>query len=75
MIVTENAVDFRKLLGREDIHPGLIILPSVSRDRSIALMLAAIAYLITLGSPDDVMINRILEVSAEGEFTLAPRNL
>ena len=26
MLVTNNAVDFRPLVGREDIHPGLICL-------------------------------------------------
>lgn len=34
VIVTQNAVDFRKLVGREEIHPGLIVLPAVGRDAS-----------------------------------------
>ncbi|WP_158554913.1 DUF5615 family PIN-like protein [Methylovirgula sp. 4M-Z18] len=32
IIVTENADDFRKLAGAVDLHPGLIILPSVARE-------------------------------------------
>ena len=72
-IVTENAVDFRKLLGREELHPGLIIMPSVGRGRSVQLMTDAIAYLATFGQPGDVMVNRILEISADGKFELFPR--
>ena len=33
-IVTQNARDFRKLIGKEAIHPGLIILPALGRERS-----------------------------------------
>jgi hypothetical protein len=29
--VTENADDFRKLAAAVDLHPGLIILPSIAR--------------------------------------------
>ncbi len=32
VLVTQNAKDFRGLIGQEDIHPGLIILPAVGRD-------------------------------------------
>jgi hypothetical protein len=73
VIVTENAIDFRKLLGREELHPGLIIIPAVNRARSIALLLQAIDYLMTLGTPDDVMINGILEIGVDGSFVLSPR--
>jgi predicted nuclease of predicted toxin-antitoxin system len=30
-IIAENADDFRKLAGGVDVHPGLIILPSIAR--------------------------------------------
>jgi predicted nuclease of predicted toxin-antitoxin system len=30
--VTENARDFRHLIGKTELHPGLIILPSVDRE-------------------------------------------
>jgi predicted nuclease of predicted toxin-antitoxin system len=29
IIVTENARDFRRLIGRSELHPGLIILPAL----------------------------------------------
>lgn len=72
MIVTENAVDFRKLVAREEIHPGLILLPSVGRDLSLRLLTDAIAYLSSLGEPSDMMVNHVLEVSEAGAFTLSP---
>jgi predicted nuclease of predicted toxin-antitoxin system len=31
IIVTQNARDFRRLIGRVEIHPGLIILPAIDR--------------------------------------------
>ncbi len=72
MIVTENAADFRKLVAREHIHPGLIILPNVTRDASLALLLAAIAHLETLGSPQDVIVNHVTEIDADGAIRLYP---
>jgi predicted nuclease of predicted toxin-antitoxin system len=71
-IVTENAVDFRKLVAREELHPGLIVLPSVGRDLSFRLLLDAIAHLSSLGEASDVMVNHVLEVSETGLFTLSP---
>lgn len=72
VIVTENAVDFRKLVAREELHPGLILLPSVSRDLSLQLLIEAIVYMASLGEPSDVIVNHVLEVSATGTFTLSP---
>ncbi|AYO75945.1 DUF5615 family PIN-like protein [Sphingobium yanoikuyae] len=72
VIVTENAIDFCKLVAREEIHPGLILLPSVSRERSLALLLSAISHLETLGEPGDVIVNHVLEVGDTGEFGLFP---
>lgn len=72
VIVTENAVDFRKLVAREELHPGLIVLPSVARAMSCRLLTGAIAYLATLGEPSDVIVNHVLEVSEAGALTLLP---
>ncbi|MDQ4422122.1 DUF5615 family PIN-like protein [Sphingobium sp. DEHP117] len=72
VIVTENAVDFRKLVARQEIHPGLIVLPSVARERSLALLLAAIAHLKTLGTPGDVIVNHVLEVGVAGQLAMFP---
>jgi predicted nuclease of predicted toxin-antitoxin system len=69
-IVTENANDFRKLIGKVDLHPGLIALPSVGRERSWELMLAAIAFLEDQGQPADLMVNHVLEVDEAAQCIL-----
>ena len=69
-IVTENAIDFRKLVGKEELHPGLMILPSVSRNSSLALLETAIAFLEARGQPAQLMVNHVLEVSETGDCTL-----
>ncbi len=71
VIVTENAIDFRKLAARVKRHPGLIVLPSVARDASLDLLVAALRHLAMLGDPSEVMIDHVLEVSKEGGFTLS----
>ncbi|MCY4394547.1 MAG: DUF5615 family PIN-like protein [Rhodospirillaceae bacterium] len=70
--VTENARDFRTLVAAQNLHPGLIVLPSVGRARSEALLRAAIDFLSKRGDPMDVMVNRVLEVTADTELTLYP---
>lgn len=67
-IVTQNARDFRKLLGATDLHPGLIVLPAVGRERSWSLLEAAILAIAAQGELDGVLINRVLEVTASGEM-------
>jgi predicted nuclease of predicted toxin-antitoxin system len=70
VIVTENARDFRALVAREEIHPGIIIIPCTSRARSKTILLAAILYLAGRGNPDDVMVNHVLEVEETGHDEL-----
>lgn len=70
VIVTENARDFQALIANAEIHPGLIILPCFSRARSRELLDVAIAYLRLQGDPEDVMVNRVLEVAENGECVL-----
>jgi predicted nuclease of predicted toxin-antitoxin system len=38
IMVTQNARDFRRLIGRTELHPGLIILPSVGREGTWTLL-------------------------------------
>ena len=71
VLVTANARDFRALAATRDVHPGLVILPSVGRERSEALLRGAIAFLSQHGDPMDVIVNHVLEVSAEAEMTLS----
>jgi hypothetical protein len=72
VIVTENAVDFRKLVARQDIHPGLIILPSVGRAQSLRLLTEALIWLAAHGKDSDGIVNHVLEVTLSGGFTLFP---
>jgi predicted nuclease of predicted toxin-antitoxin system len=72
VIVTENAVDFRKLVARQDIHPGLIILPSVGRAKSLRLLTDALIWLATHGKDSDVIVNHVLEVTEAGDFAMFP---
>lgn len=67
VIVTANARDFRALVAKEAIHPGMILIPSTSRERSKRLILSAIDYLVEQGDPEDLMVNHVLEVDASAE--------
>jgi predicted nuclease of predicted toxin-antitoxin system len=66
ILITENARDFRGLIGRIDIHPGLVILPSISRAGTLRLMDAVLRFLGQQPDPRDYMLNRVLDVSADG---------
>ena len=72
VIVTQNARDFRRLIAGQEIHPGLIILPCVGRERSKALLDDAIAHLETLGDPMDEIVNHVLEIDEEGNLNMFP---
>lgn len=74
VIVTENAKDFRELLSREELHPGLIILPCLPKNTREAFLLLAIEYPRNLdrGKPMDLMVNHILNVTKEGVPSLRP---
>ena len=71
VLVTANARDFRALVSTQEVHPGLIILPSVGRERSEALLRDAIAFLSGYGNPMDVIVNHVLEVSSEAKMGLS----
>ena len=73
VIVTENAVDFRTLVGAVEIHPGLIVLPCVGRDKSFALLQAAFDFLEAMDDEAmEVMINHVIEVDVEGAIRIFP---
>ncbi len=68
-IVTENARDFRKLVGATEIHPGLIVLPAVGREQSWDLLQAAISAIEAPGDPGRTLINQVVEVTLSGEVS------
>jgi predicted nuclease of predicted toxin-antitoxin system len=73
IIVTENAGDFHKLAARVELHPGLIILPSVARSEAQRLMDLVVAHLLDAGGdrPQDLLVNAVLTISARGEILIA----
>ena len=70
VLVTQDARDFRNLIGREEIHPGLIILPNLDLPRTETLLRQAIDYLKGRGDPMDLMVNRILEMAEDGSLRI-----
>lgn len=61
--VTNNRVDFLRLLGKRELHPGLIVpVPNVAPAIQRALFDAAIQY---LAGRD--LVNSVLEVSLDGK--------
>jgi hypothetical protein len=71
-IVTENVGDFKLLLGREEIHPGLIALPHGGKDEVWALLETAIAFLgCKGGDPMDHLVNACFEF-INGQAVLVP---
>jgi hypothetical protein len=43
--VTNNADDFRELVGDVEIHPGLIVIPSLDRPGQLRLFDAALSFI------------------------------
>ena len=71
-IVTENIGDFKGLLGREEVHPGLIALPHGGKEEVWAFLEAAIAFLVAQGGePMDHLVNACLEFVG-GQAVLTP---
>ena len=69
-LVTNNWIDFRPMLERQEVHPGIVvILPNVRRDRQMELFAAALGALQEHDPPLD-MINTVLEVDECGTVTM-----
>jgi predicted nuclease of predicted toxin-antitoxin system len=74
IIVTENADDFRKLAAGVELHPGLIILPSIARTEAQRLMDRAIEHLVSLNAdrPHDAAVNSVLTITEAGLVRIDP---
>jgi predicted nuclease of predicted toxin-antitoxin system len=72
VIVTQNARDFRKLVGKTPLHPGLIIVPQMNREETWVLLQKAVAFLAARGNPADVIVNHVLELEESAAATLTP---
>jgi len=64
--VTNNWKDFRPMISRAELHPGVVaILPNVRKERQMVLFAAALAVITSANPPLD-MVNTVLEVDADG---------
>ena len=74
IVVTENADDFRKLAAGVDVHPGLIILPSIARLEAQMLMDLVVDYLLRVNAerPQDVLVNSVLTITAARSIRIEP---
>jgi hypothetical protein len=74
IVVTGNADDFRKLAAAVDLHPGLIIQPSIARLKAQTLMDLAIDYLLRANAdrPQDILVNSVLTISAARSIRAEP---
>lgn len=70
IIVTQNARDFRRLIGKAEMHQGLIISPPIAREPTWQLLLRAISHVEDLGNPVDVIVNHVLEIDESGAISL-----
>lgn len=71
VLVTANEGDFRLLSQRSGLHPGLVTVPSVSRQRQLILLDAALDFIERRASeagvrPAAFMVNRVVEVEQDG---------
>ena len=76
VLVTQNAEDFRKLVGAVEMHPGLIVVSANAKDTSWAELEAVLEHLRIKANPDarTWMFNRVVEVtgSVVTDFELPP---
>lgn len=72
VIVTVNAGDFRQLVARVDIHPGLITLPCVSGAEAARLLQLCIDFLDARGDAMSEMVNHVPGCDETGNMTLRP---
>lgn len=74
-LITINGKDFRKLCGApEQLHPGLIVIPSFGKARQIAcieVVLERIAEEAPPENPQDWIVNKVVEFSPDGQITYA----
>lgn len=71
IIVTGNARDFRWLCGDIELHPGLIVIPSLLKQEQLDLFPGVIDYIEQQAtaaetSPAEFMVNRVIEMTEDG---------
>lgn len=75
VFVTDNASDFRRMYARDDVHPGLIVLPGAGGRRAQWQSATAVIRWIVAAAADageapaDFMVNRLVEIDDAGVCT------
>jgi predicted nuclease of predicted toxin-antitoxin system len=67
VLVTHDAADFRRLVGRTHIHPGLVILEAADRattERMVRAFLDFVEEKREQEDPATYMVNRVVEVTS-----------
>ena len=73
ILITINGKDFRRLCGNPDqLHPGFVIIPSVAKANQIRFIKAALAQIDQEAPPEtpqDWMVNRVVEMDFQGRIS------
>lgn len=69
ILVTANVKDFQRLARAQELHPGIVLFlyGALSRNEQLALMRKAMAEIAEELSEERGMVNRVLEIEANGE--------
>jgi len=70
IIVTENGIDFRKLVGQQELHPGLIVLPNLPLHHARRLIALAVRQVQAMRANGQSMMNQIMEVTQAGDVSI-----
>lgn len=76
VLVTDNASDFRPMYARDDVHPGMIVMPaSHGRKQQRETTHQVIDWIVTTASgagetPGKFMINRLVEIDRDGRIAV-----
>ena len=62
----------RVIVTAVELHPGLIILPSIDRDGTWRLLSKMIDFLTERGDPMKIMVNHVAEIDLDESVTLSP---
>jgi predicted nuclease of predicted toxin-antitoxin system len=74
IVVTGNARDFRWLCGNVELHPGLIVMPSLLKEEQLKLFPRVIDYIEKQAAAENIspvtfMVNRVIEMAEDGNCT------
>jgi hypothetical protein len=75
VFVTDNASDFRPMYARDEIHPGLVVMPGeFGRDRQQEFARDVIDWIVSESAeagelPADFLVNKLLEIDDDGTIT------